>query len=348
MAARIASEPKMLTPEPSAAFLSDDAIDILAFAAEALKQGQAAALITLVEIRGGAARAIGAQMVVRDDGLYCGFVSGGCTEAAVAADAVIALQKGIDRKLRLGEGSPFFDIVLPCGGGITLAIHVLRDATALRHMLAALHRRAAGRLRYHPGRQALFFEPGEGVSGWEGEEFVRAYRPRQRMLVAGTPLETGAVARVAEISGYEVLKIERGQTPSPDQLDADTAVVLLFHDIDRELPLLEAALTSSAFYIGALGSRRTHAKRCEALRKRGHGETTLARIKAPIGIFDKATDANSLALSVVADLAQARLLDMKGKVQTDPMIAHTLALKEINKCFDPMHASECITSAVVD
>ncbi|MBT1155940.1 XdhC family protein [Aminobacter anthyllidis] len=348
MATRIATSPKTLAPEPSAAFLSDDAIDILAFAADAIERGHAVALVTLVDIRGGAARAIGAQMAVRDDGLYCGFVSGGCTEAAVAADAVVALQKGIDRKLRLGEGSPFFDIVLPCGGGITLAIHVLRDATALRHVLAALHRRAPARLRYHPGRQALLFEPGEGVSGWEGEEFVRAYRPRQRMLLAGTPLEAGAVARVAEVSGYDVVKVERGQTLSQDQLDADTAVVLLFHDIDRELPLLDAALASSAFYIGALGSRRTHAKRCEALRKRGHGETTLARIKAPIGIFDKATDANSLALSVVADLARARLLDMKCKVQTDPMITRTLAPKDINKSFDPMHASEHITSAVVD
>lgn len=177
---------------------------------------------------------------------------------------------------------------------------------------------------------------------------MRVYRPRQRMLLAGSPLEAGVVARVAEVSGYEVVKIERGQTPLPDQLGANTAVALLFHDIDRELPLLEAALASSAFYIGALGSRRTHAKRCEALRKRGHGETAQARIKAPIGIFDKATDANSLALSVVADLAQARLLDMTGKLQTDPMITRTLALKDINKCFDLMHASECITSAVVD
>lgn len=348
MAARIASEPNTLAPEPSVAFLSDDAIDILAFAAEALEQDHAAALVTLVEIHGGAARAIGAQMAVRDDGLYCGFVSGGCTEAAVAADALVALQKGIDRKLRLGEGSPFFDIVLPCGGGITLAIHVLRDATALRQVLTALHGRAPAHLRYHPGRQALFFEPGKGVSGWEGEEFVRAYRPKQRMLVAGTPLETGVVARVAEVSGYEVVKTERGHTPSPDQMDADTAVVLLFHDIDRELPLLEAALASSAFYIGALGSRRTHAKRCEALRKRGHGETTLARIKAPIGIFDKATDANSLALAVVADLAQARLLSLMGKVRTDPTVTRTLALKDINMCFDLMRTSQRITNAVVD
>lgn len=307
MAVRIAPDPETLAPEPRAAFLSDDAIDILAFAADALDQGHAAALVTLVDIRGGAARAIGAQMAVRGDGLYCGFVSGGCTEAAVAADAVIALQKGLDRNLKLGEGSPFFDIVLPCGGGITLAIHVLRDAAVLRLALTALQRRTPARLRYHPGRQSLSFEPGEGASGWEGDSFVRAYRPKHRLLLAGTPLEAGAVARVAAASGYEVVTIERGQAPSPAQLDADTAVALLFHDIDRELPMLDAALAAPVFYIGALGSRRTHVKRCEALRARGHDEAALARIKAPIGIFDKARDSHALALSVVADIAEARL-----------------------------------------
>lgn len=307
MTARTAPDPEGIAPEPRAAFLSDDAIDILAFAADALDEGHATALVTLVEIRGGAARAIGTQMAVRDDGLYCGFVSGGCTEAAVAADAVIALRKGMDRNLRLGEGSPFFDIVLPCGGGITLAIHVLREAGAVRQALAALRRRTPVRLRYDPGAQSLSFEPGDGTSGWEGDCFARAYRPKQRLLLAGTSLEAGAVSRIASASGYEVIMIERGQVPSLSQFDADTAVALLFHDIDRELPLFDAALASKAFYIGALGSRRTHAKRCDALRQRGHSEGELARIKAPIGIFDKARDAHSLALSVIADIARARL-----------------------------------------
>lgn len=305
MAARIAQDPDMVAPR--AAFLSDDAADILTFAAEALEEGYAAALVTLVEIRGGAARAIGAQMAVREDGLYCGFVSGGCTEAAVAAEAVIALQKGMDRNLKLGEGSPFFDIVLPCGGGITLIIHVLREPAALRLALAALQRRTPARLRYNPGMQVLSFEAGEGASGWEGDEFLRAYRPKPRLLLAGTPMEAGAVARVATASGYDVIVLDRGQMPSPDQIDADTAVALLFHDIDRELPVFDAALTSRAFYIGALGSRRTHARRCEALLQCGHDEATLARIKAPIGIFDRARDANSLALSVVADIARTHL-----------------------------------------
>jgi xanthine dehydrogenase accessory factor len=307
MAVRIAPGPETL--EPRAAFLSDDAIDILAFAAQSMTEGHAAALVTLVEIRGGAARAIGAQMAVRADGFYCGFVSGGCTEAAVAAEAMIALQKGLDRNLRLGEGSPFFDIVLPCGGGITLAIHVLRDAAVLHRALAALQRRTPMCLRYHAGSQTLALAAGDRETGWDSDGFVRAYRPRERLVLGGTGMEASTVAQVAAASGYEVLLLERGQVPTDDQLDRDTAVALLFHDIDRELVLLERALASRAFYIGALGSRRTHGKRCAALLQRGHSDADLARIKAPIGIFDKARDARTLALSIVADVAQARLND---------------------------------------
>ncbi|HEV7307144.1 XdhC family protein [Ensifer sp.] len=307
MTIRIAEDPETLAPEPRAAFLSDDAIEILSFAARSLEEGQPTALITLVEIHGGAARALGAQMVVRSDGLYCGFVSGGCTEAAVAAEAMTALNKGMDRNLRLGEGSPFFDIVLPCGGGITLAIHVLADAAVLRQVLAVLRRRLPVGLAYHPGKRRLTLRRGDEASGWYGERFVRAYRPRPRVVLAGTPLEVDAVARVAVAAGYETVALERGQVPSPGELDGDTAVALLFHDVDRELPLLRAALASTAFYIGALGSRRTHAKRCQAFRDCGGDEHLLSRIRAPIGIFDKARDARSLAVSVVADIAHARM-----------------------------------------
>ncbi|GHK94768.1 hypothetical protein ECZU18_43490 [Escherichia coli] len=70
--------------KPEQAFLTDDHRTILRFAVEALMSGKGAVLVTLVEIHGGAARPLGAQMVVREDGRYCGFVSGGCVEAAAA------------------------------------------------------------------------------------------------------------------------------------------------------------------------------------------------------------------------------------------------------------------------
>lgn len=126
---------------PAPAFLTDDCAEILQFAADCFDSGQGSALVTLVGITGGAARSIGAQMAVRGDARYCGYVSGGCTEAAIATEAAEAIVGGYDRLLRLGDGSPFFDITLPCGGGITLAIHVIRDSMVLRTTLLRLARR---------------------------------------------------------------------------------------------------------------------------------------------------------------------------------------------------------------
>ncbi|AWT14871.1 XdhC family protein [Stenotrophomonas maltophilia] len=70
-------------------------------------------------------------MAVREDGLYCGFVSGGCVERAVAFEALDVIALGGDRQMRYGQGSPYIDIVLPCGGGITLSLHRLRCAQPL-------------------------------------------------------------------------------------------------------------------------------------------------------------------------------------------------------------------------
>ncbi|ELY5871240.1 XdhC family protein [Cronobacter sakazakii] len=293
---------------PEAAFLTDDSTAILRFAAQALRDGMAAALVTLVEIRGGSSRALGAQMAVRDDGAYCGFVSGGCVEAAAAFEALEAIACGKDRMVKYGEGSPYFDIVLPCGGGITLAIHPLREATPLLAVLNALSQRKAAGLRYHPSSQTLQSVLQVQKTGWRDDVFDVRYTPCSQVIIFGRSVEAEATATIARAAGYDV-QVNDGVNPQTvcAQIDADTAVIVLFHDLDRELPVIEAALCGAPFYIGALGSQRTHAARTVALRERGFSEQDIARIKAPIGIFPKARDAQSLALSILADVAAARL-----------------------------------------
>jgi len=295
---------------PTVALATDEPVEILRYAYDSFRAGIPVALVTLVEVRGGAARAIGAQMAVRGDGRYCGFVSGGCTEAAVAAEAIQALRKGHDRFLRLGEGSPFFDIVLPCGGGITLSIHILKKADPLGEVLSNLASRRPATLRYTPGSESMEFgeEGSRSQAGWFDGTFTTHYQPRIRVLLCGRSVELTIAAAVARAAGYEVDQIDLAVDSSAfaSRIDQFSAVALLFHDLDRELPLLQAALRSNPFYIGALGSRRTHEKRIALLREHGFEDTDIARIKAPIGIFDKARDASSIALSVVADIAAAR------------------------------------------
>lgn len=290
--------------KPQQALQTDDSESILRFALEAMEADSAAVLVTLVEIRGGAARALGAQMVVREDGRYCGYVSGGCVEAAAAYEALQVIATGKDRFVRYGEGSPYLDIVLPCGGGITLAFHQLRDAQPLRNVLDLLAKRQPAALRYLPTFQRLASAACTEITGWQEDAFITGYLPKTRVAVYGRSVEALATASIAQAAGYEVLS---GEDVQAQAVDPFTAVILLYHDLDRELPVLLAALRSATFYIGALGSRRTHATRIKKLLSLGFSEEEIARIKAPIGIFAQARDARTLALSIVADVAAARL-----------------------------------------
>lgn len=295
-------------PAPLRVSKSDHPADILSFAIDAFITGPVA-LATLVEVRGGAARVPGSQMAIASDGRFCGYVSGGCVEAAVAAEALLAIAAGQDRLVKFGSGSPSFDIVLPCGGGISVAIHVVRDPRPLRRILEMLRDRHAIGLGYSPGRQELRMRDAPGQPGWSEEEFVTAYRPRTRLVISGQAGETDAVARLAGASSYDVVQFVpfNHDLQNTRTIDPFTAVALLHHDLDAEAALLECALRSPAFYVGALGSTRTHKKRVERLAARCFGPDDINRIKAPIGIFGPTRDATSLALSVLADIAASRL-----------------------------------------
>ncbi len=293
---------------PTKAFSTDSVLEILDFSLRAMESGHRVALCTLVEIRGGSSRPLGAHMAVADDGLYCGYVSGGCTEAAIAAEALQALLERQDRTVMLGEGSPFFDILLPCGGGVTVAIHLLHDVGPIKAVVDCLRRRRSASLSYVPSVQSLAFQSGTTETGWEGGAFLTSYRPRARILLSGRTLEVEVAAKVARAADYEVLVYDAvpGGIPDEHLIDADTAVALLQHDLDLEMPVLEAALHARPFYLGALGSRRTHEKRMRRLSDLGYSQKTIDRIKAPIGLFGRTRDAQSLALSVVADIAASR------------------------------------------
>jgi xanthine dehydrogenase accessory factor len=88
--------------------------------------------------------------------------------------------------------------------------------------------------------------------------------------------------------------------------DARTAIVTLTHDPKLDDPALDRALKSNAFYIGALGSRKTHAARLGRLRELGHDEASLERIHAPVGLNIAAVTAPEIALSIVAEIVAVR------------------------------------------
>lgn len=155
--------------------------------------------------------------------------------------------------------------------------------------------------------------------------FARAYVPAPRLLVVGAVHIAQALAPMAAAAGFEVVVVDpRGAFASaerfpgvrlcndwPDEalahfgLDSATALVALSHDPKLDDPALHLALPSPAFYIGALGSRRTHEKRLGRLRDAGLGELA-GRIHSPIGLDLGGRSPAEIAVSILAEIIRVR------------------------------------------
>ena len=160
----------------------------------------------------------------------------------------------------------------------------------------------------------------------DGDWFLNVHNPPLRLIVVGAVHIAQALAPMAAQIGWAVTVVDPRRsfatgerfpgvtirTDWPDEAmtelapDTRTAVVTLTHDPKLDDPALDAALRSPAFYIGALGSRKTHAARLKRLRELGHGEAALARIRGPVGLPIEAVTAPEIALSILAELVAVR------------------------------------------
>ena len=160
----------------------------------------------------------------------------------------------------------------------------------------------------------------------DGERwFLHVHAPAYRLLIVGAVHIAQALAPLAALTGFAVTVIDprRGFASEerfpgvslvhawPDEAlaqlkpDLRTAVVTLTHDPKLDDPALNVALRGEAFFIGALGSRKTHAQRLERLRDLGHGDTATARVRGPVGLPLGAVTAPEIALSIVAEIVAA-------------------------------------------
>ena len=155
-----------------------------------------------------------------------------------------------------------------------------------------------------------------------GRLFVRVYGPQPRMVIVGAVHIAQVLAPMAHLAGFEVTVIDPREAFArssqlaeisaivawPDEAmrqvapDARTAVVTLTHDPKLDDPALATALRSPAFYIGALGSRKTHAKRLERLAGEGFSADELARIHGPVGLDINAVTPAEIAVSIMAQV----------------------------------------------
>ena len=156
--------------------------------------------------------------------------------------------------------------------------------------------------------------------------FLHAYNPPLRLIVVGAVHIAQALVPFATQCGFAITVVDPRRsfasderfpdvtvsTAWPDEAmdelrpDTRTAVVTLTHDPKLDDPALDRALKSPAFYIGSLGSRRTHAARLQRLRELGHGDAALARIQGPVGLSIEAVTAPEIALSIIAEIIAVR------------------------------------------
>lgn len=161
----------------------------------------------------------------------------------------------------------------------------------------------------------------------DGETWmITAFNPPVRLILVGAVHAAQALVRMAMTTGYATIVVDpraafatTERFPGvelvhewPDEAmdllkpDTRTAVITLTHDPKLDDPALDRALRSPAFHIGALGSRRTHARRLERLRALGHDDAALARIKGPVGLDIGAVTSPEVALSIMAEIVAVR------------------------------------------
>jgi xanthine dehydrogenase accessory factor len=172
---------------------------------------------------------------------------------------------------------------------------------------------------------ALREDASRTVSLASGKWFLHVHNPKLRLIVVGAVHIAQALVPIASQAGYAVTVVDPRRsfatderfpdvavsTDWPDEAmdrlrpDVRTAVVTLTHDPKLDDPALDRALKSPAFYIGALGSRRTHAARLGRLRELGHGDAALARIRGPVGVDIGAVTQPEIAISIMAEVIAA-------------------------------------------
>lgn len=300
--------------------------DVIPQALEWRKSGSRVALVTLVGIDGGTPRPLGAQMAVTEEGRFCGYLSGGCLERAVALEARAAITAGSNKLVRFGRGSKYFDIQLPCGSAIELYIDQDVDDRLLDELRSVSITRTPAILEtdLETGRKKIrqIRNGATALCRRNGWIFSRSYLPPIRLVLIGSAPILSAIAKLGNVIGFDLVVCSPDDTildqvrtlgsrafpltqpvlPDADCCDAWTASILVFHDHHWEPPLLSEILSSDCFYVGVLGSKSVHADRIAAITQLGIGMGDISRIRAPIGSIPNAKSVVSLATGIVAEV----------------------------------------------
>ena len=276
---------------------------------------------TVVGIDGSSPRTLGTSMAWDGDSVI-GSIAGGCVEGATVEIAERVLDDGRTRTVEFGvSDEATLGVGLSCGGLLRIHLALLRpDAAADAATIAELRRAASGQsARVSLTAQGYRTDLCDAL-------YLDSRTPPARMIIVGAMEYSTALSNAAQVLGYEVtvcdpreLFTTAARFPGaelavewpPEYLertviDGRSVICLLSHDDRFDADALAVALRSPAGYVGAMGSRRTHAQRMDALRELGVEPEALARLHSPIGLDLGASTPEETAVSIIAEVLADR------------------------------------------
>jgi xanthine dehydrogenase accessory factor len=311
--------------------------DPLDLALDWTRAGRAVALATVVETWGSAPRPVGSRLVIDADGAMEGSVSGGCVEGAVVMAALDAIASGQSDLLTFGvTDDEAFAVGLACGGQIRVLVQPV-GAGLTQDMLTTLadlraSGTATGLMTDLASGQSRIITPDAAPDAFrldrsglvDDNQFITVLNPPIRLVIVGAVHIAQPLVGMARACGYAPVLIDPrpafgaaarfpGETILDDWPDAAlaalninsrTAIVTLTHDPKLDDPAIFYALRSECFYLGCLGSTRTHAKRVARLQAAGFTAAEIARIHAPVGLDIGGRQPGEIALSIMAQITQ--------------------------------------------
>ena len=311
-----------------------------------------AAIASVTQTWGSAPRPVGSQLAISAKGEIAGSVSGGCVEGAVVSEALEAMETEKPVMLEFGVADEdAFAVGLACGGKIKVLVEPIGGQLGLTEekLQELVSHRAQGIptivkttlnswesavIPYGTPRMSsdLFQALEQDKSGVVDGTFINVFNPPLKLIVVGGVHIAQPLIQIARHSGYQTMIIdpresfgskarfpgERISNEWPDEVireenpDLRTAIVTLTHDPKIDDSAILEALKSPAFYIGCLGSTRTHAKRLSRLREKAIPEDQLAKLHGPIGLDIGSRTPAEIAIAIMSEITQVL---RKGKEQ---------------------------------
>ena len=303
---------------------------VLQTAYDWLQQGHEVALVTVLKTWGSSPRPPGSLLVMREDGIHTGSVSGGCVEEdlvqryrdrELSEDYPTLLDYGVDRADATRFG-------LPCGGRLELLVEKLFNINDIETIIDNLlhHKSMMRQVDLHTGEVTL--EDADAGQDFEyTDRYVRkVLGPQWCMLLIGAGHLSHYVSQMALLLGYRVIVCDPREeyaqnwqvpgteltTSMPDDAvrqyaqQARSIIIALTHDPKLDDMALLEALESPAFYVGAIGSKRNCELRRQRLGEMGLSTEQITSLHAPVGIAIGSHTPAEIAVSILAEITQLR------------------------------------------